>query len=405
MAEFFQGRRLRYQISLQVEGRWQLVAVVDDEREKLTHPFGRSDLDKLEEEVRARARTALATPGARAVKVVRERIRLDGYTQEEPFLLEESTATKPVEKQVSNYSGPLPVCTGFDDLLARPALRAIGLIMRPLLDRLGMTPIELVTLKAMTSTVKRAEGGVTAAITMAARLQAEALKLPVRARITEIENLVDECRERVRVANLAPPPPKLGTIGLDKFVAAVAERYPAGAQRFWALRGVADFIAERTSYPMKLDRLLELNIPELGVPATDLLDEFTACLVDHSDVVRDLLGHQTDLRIALFRLAELAEGMAPPSSAAPEAAAQLALLIKQDRLAKTRDAVWDRLTRSLAGQQPLAGGALKAEQSAIAQVMRDLLPRIPAPFRADAGTALARRQAKTLQAILDEMER
>jgi hypothetical protein len=403
MAEFFHGRRLRYQISLQREGRWQLVAVIEDGREQLGHAFGRTDLDKLEETVRERARAALATPGAKAVRVVRERIRSDGYAQEEPFLLEEASGVKPAERQVSNYAGPVPACAGFDDLLARPALRAIGLIMRPLLDRLGMTPIELVTLKAASSAVKRAENGVNAAITLAARLQAEALGVPVRTRIGEIEALADECRRRVRAADLAAGPPKLGAVGLDRFVGAVAERYPASERRFWSLRGIADFIAESTSYPSKLDRLLELNAPALGAPASELLDEFTACLVDHSDVVRILLGHQPDLRVALFRLVELAEGLAPPSSEAPEAAAQLALLIERDSLPKTRDALWDRLTRSLAGQRPLAGGTLKAEHAAVAELLRAVPPRVPPPFQAYAEAALTRRQTMVLQAILDEM--
>ena len=38
--------------------------------------------------------------------------------------------------------------------------RAARLILRPLLDRLGMTPIELVTLQAATTAVKRAEDGI-----------------------------------------------------------------------------------------------------------------------------------------------------------------------------------------------------------------------------------------------------
>ena len=405
MAEFFHGRRLRYHVSVKIESRWQLVAVIDDERDLLGHEFERNDLDHLEAEVRKRARAALiTTPGATAVQVMRERIRADGYAVEEPFLTEEATA-KPIEKQVANYTGPVPVCEGVEDLLERPALRIIGLVMRPLLDKLGMTPIELVTLKAASSPVKRAANGVDAAIRAAARLQAEALDQPVRARIEAVERLADDCRERVRLANLVVGAPKLGAVGLDRFVAAVAERFAESERRFWALRGLSAFIAERTSYAMKLDRLLELNQPMLGAASTDLLDEAVACLVDHSDVMHGLLGHHADLRVALFRLVELAEGVPPTGSGAPETVAQLALLIGEGRLAKTRGALWDRLVRSLAGQRPLAGGALKAEHAAIAELQRVLLPRVPALFQADAAAALLRRQRQTQQAILDSMER
>jgi|GEM_PF-5770393 hypothetical protein len=403
MAEFFHGRRLRYQISLQREGRWQLVAVVDDERDGLGHAFGRADLDKLEAEVRTRARTALATPGATAVRVIRERIRADGYSQEEPFLSEAATAVKPVERQVTNYAGAIPVCLEFEDLLTRPALRTIGLVLRPWLDRQGMTPIELLTLKAVSSAVKRGENGVTAAIGLAARLQAEALGVPVRARIAEIESLAETCRTRVRAANLVAGPAKLAALGLDRFAAAIAERHRPEDRSFWALRGLAEFIAEPTSSMAKLERLLELNQPELGVPATDLLDDAAACLVDHSDVVGELLGHQADLRVALRRLAELAEGAAPPGAAASGAAAQLALLIAGGRLAKTRESFWDRLARSLAGQRPLTGGPIATELAAIAEVTSDLAPRIPASLQGSALAALERRQARVMQAMLDEM--
>lgn len=403
MVEFFHGRRLRYQISLQTEGRWQLVAVVEDGRDQLGHPFGRLDLEALEKKVRTQARVALATPGAQAVRVVRERIRADGYSQEEPFHFEEAVGKRP-ERPVSNYAGPVPTCTRYEDLLERPALRAIGLILRPLLDRLGMTPLELVTLKAATTPVKRAEDGINAAIAMAARLQGDATGRPVRRRIMELEALADEARRRAREAALAQSA-KLGPIGLDKFAALVEQRYPADERRFWALRGVAEFIAEPTDYGMKLDRLLELNAPELGVAATTLLDEFTACLLDHSEVVRRLLGHQADLRVALLRLAELAEGLPPPNSEAPESAAQLALLIERGRLPKTRDALWDRVQRSLAGQRQLGGGPLRAEHAAVAELLHFLPKRVPPERRAEVETALSRRQTMVLQAILDEMDK
>jgi hypothetical protein len=405
MVEIFHGRRLRYQISLLIEGRWRLISVIKDEREQLNHAFTRADLDKLEDHVRSRAHAALATPGARVVRVIRARIHADGDVFEEVFLHQEAKPATAVERSVSAYAGAVPVCATYDDLLERPALRVIGLIMRPLLDRLGATPIELVTLTAAHSTLKREEAALAAAITAAARLQADAPDVTLRARIVALENLMDSCRVQVRQANLATAPTQLGPIGLDRFVAAVAARYPPAEQRFWSLRGIAEFIAPRGSYPMKLDRLIELNKPLLGPEATELFDEVTACLVDHSDVVRTLLGDQADLRSALLRLAELAGGIVPTHSEAPEAAAQLALLIGEGGLMKTRDALLDRVVRSLAGQRALVNGPLRAEQVAIGHLHTDLLPRMPPPWRAMAEAALRRRQAKALQAILDEMER
>jgi hypothetical protein len=164
------------------------------------------------------------------------------------------------------------------------------------------------------------------------------------------------------------------------------------------------FHGRRLRYQISLQRLLELNRPQLGRPATDLLDNAAACLVDHSEVVRMLLGHRSDLRTALLALAGLAEGTAPADSDAPEAAAQLAALIAEGRLPQTRDALWDRLARSLAGRRALGDGAPKTEPAAIEYLLRDLLPRLPELLRAEAAASLQRRQTAALQAILDEME-
>jgi hypothetical protein len=405
MAEFFEARRLRYHISVEIEDRWQLVEIVEDGRDQLGHAFRRADFEALESSVQMRARAALAKLSGKAVRVMRERLRADGYAAEELFLAESAAAVKPAERQVSTYGGDIPICRDFDDLLQRPGLRAVGLIMRPLLDRLGMTPIELLTLKALTAAVKRAEGGIDAALRHAARLQSDATGAKTRDRLAELEAIAEACRAQVRSAERVPAPAALGPIGLDRFIDAIAEHYPPAERRFRTLRGLAAATDGVPSYGAKLERLLELNRPELGDAAVALLDDGIACLLDHADVVQDLLGRQADLRAALISLADLADGKAPCAGGMPEAAAQLALLLLNRRLPETAASLWDRIRRSLAGPRPLGGDTPKAEQAAIAQLRAELLPRLPDAIRAAAETALAERELKLQQAMLDAMER
>jgi hypothetical protein len=403
MAEFFQSRRLRYQILTLVEDRWLLVAVINDDRETLGRAFERKDYDALEAGARDKARALLGVGGVKAVRLIRERLREDGYGTEEEILNETAPLVRPIERQVSNYSGTVPICGNVEDVLTRPALRVIGLIMRPLLDKLGLSPVELVTLKAVASGVKRAENAVAGAITAAARLQAEKLNLPIRARLVEVEAIAERVRERVRAANALANPPKLGDGGIDAFLGRVTARLPEADWRFWSLRGIAEITAPDTNYVGKLDRLMGLLAPGISERAEDLLDETAATLVDHQDVIRELLGRQPDLAAAMMALTDLAEGKSPPASSAPELAARLAAAIAHGGLAKTRDAMWDRLHRSLAGKQRLSNNTLKEEWLAIHRLQSDLQPRVPPAFQKEIESSLTRRQMRTRDELTEEL--
>jgi hypothetical protein len=403
MAEFFQGRRLRYQILVLIEDRWQLVAVINDDREELGHAFARTDYDALEADARNKARAMLGVNGIKSVRLIRERLRADGYGTEEEILNETAPLIKPVERQVSNYNGRVPVCADVEDLLNRPALRVIGMIMRPLLDKLGLSPVELVTLKAVASGVKRAENAVSGAVTAAARLQAEELNVPVRARINEVETLAEKIRVRVRTANELANPPKIGEKGIDAFLGKVTARLPEAEWRFWSLRGIAEIIAPDNNYVSKLERLLVLREPGISDQAEELLDEVAATLVDHQDVIRELLGRQADLATAMAALADLAEGKPVPASSAPELTTKLAASIAEGGLIKTRDALWDRLHRSLAGRQRLSNETVKEEWLAIQRLQTELEPRVPAAFRKEVESSLVRRQNRTRDEMAEEM--
>ncbi|HVJ52358.1 MAG TPA: hypothetical protein VM689_07845 [Aliidongia sp.] len=402
-AEFFHGRRLRYQILVLIEDRWQLVAVINDDREELAHSFDRTDYDTLEAGARNKARAMLGVNGIKAVRLIRERLRADGYGSEEEILNELAPVIKPIERQVSNYNGAVPICAEAEDMLNRPAQRVVGMIMRPLLDKLGMTPIELVTLKAVASGVKRAENAVSGAITAAARLQAQEMNVAVRVRINEVEKLAEKIRTRVRIANEVANPPKIGKEGIDAFLTKVTQRFPQADWRFWSLRGLAELLAPDTNYVSKLERLLALRIGEISDRAEDLIDEVAASIADHQDVIRELLGRQADLATAMLALADLALGKPPAASSAPELAANLARTIAQGKLSMTRDALWDRLHRSLAGQQRLSNNTLREEWLAIHALQSELLPRVPESFKKEIESSLLRRQTRTRDELSEEI--
>ncbi len=93
MAEFFEGRRLRYEILALADQRWQIVQVIDDHRDELRGPFARQDFEKLERDVEAAASAVLGRPGVAAVRVIRERERGDGFVTKAEILFRKESPT------------------------------------------------------------------------------------------------------------------------------------------------------------------------------------------------------------------------------------------------------------------------------------------------------------------------
>src|SRR4051812_12535938 len=80
MPEFFEARRLRYEIHALAEGRWRIADVIDDGRDAVGRRFDRRDFEETERRVLEQANTILAEDTVEAVKVIRERRRDDGFT-------------------------------------------------------------------------------------------------------------------------------------------------------------------------------------------------------------------------------------------------------------------------------------------------------------------------------------
>src|SRR5438105_4111712 len=58
MAEFFESRKLRYEIHKLCDKRWQIAEVVGDGREQRGGRFGRSEFEEVERAVLAKAKAA-----------------------------------------------------------------------------------------------------------------------------------------------------------------------------------------------------------------------------------------------------------------------------------------------------------------------------------------------------------
>src|SRR5882757_5000428 len=110
MAEFFDSRRLRYEILKLCDKRWQIAEVVGEGREDRPRHYGRSDFEAFEQAVLVKANALLAGGEVQAVRVVRERERDDGFTTTSEIFNRQATGKTEAPVTVSRYDGAVAPC-------------------------------------------------------------------------------------------------------------------------------------------------------------------------------------------------------------------------------------------------------------------------------------------------------
>ena len=403
MAEFFEGRRLRYEILVQADQRWQIVQVIDDHRDELPRPFDRQDFEKLERDVEAAAAAALSRPGVGAVRVIRERERSDGFVTKAEILFRQ--APPPVDRKpaVLDARGPVPLCQSPNDLFGRPACKTIGTMLRPLLDKLGITPIELVTLEITSQTITQQDAAITTAIGRAARAQeADATGVEAKQRDQFLTGLVDRARLRAKMAQAERQMPKLGADGFNVLIDRLKGRVAPDDLRFWAFRSLSAHV-KGTSLYGKLELSLDQMQGDPSPLSIDILDEFIAGLIDAPSLLKDLLGSIADLNSALMLLAQISAGRAPEGAAEDSLPARLAAEMATHRLPLAYEAIWVRILRSVEGRHSLTHGEPGEEWAALVALQRALAETAPDVWQEQLAKVVARRQTMLREELVEKL--
>jgi hypothetical protein len=332
--------------------------------------------------------------------VIRERERNDGFVTRAEVLFRQAPPP-PADKKVAvlDVAGPIPTCRTPDDLFGRPACKIIGTMLRPLLDKLGATPIELVTYEATSQAVLQQDGAINTAIGRAARGQEGETE---RQRSNHLSGLVDRARLRVKMAQSERHMPKLGADGIDALLAALKGRVAPDDMRFWVFRSLSAQL-KGMSLLGKLETALELLAGTTSDGSVGFLDEFVAGLVDAPSLVKDLLGDQADLASALQRLARIAAGEVPSDQPADALPVRLAGELAAQRLPFTHEALWTRILRSVQGRQRLARGGLDEEWNGLTAVHKVLQETVPREWLEQLEAAVLRRQTALREELIDQM--
>jgi len=378
MAEFFESRALRYEIHLLVDKRWQITEIAGENRGPSGGPLARVQFEEFEKGVLSKANALLAA-GVKAVRVMRDRVRDDGFTTTtELFFKEASSSSGETPVTVGRYEGEVPFCTKPEDLASRPACQVIGVVLRSFLDKLGVTALELLHLHPYIRKLNDNYSLVQGAVHQIASAQAKAAGSDLKSRSAALLGFIDVVEAKARAAMGEK---KLPAIEQDfhKFIERMALRYEGEPRRFYTSVGIARHFQGSASFAARLDFALEHLPRETSPEVRGLLDELAAGCLDSSQLVMDLLGYQPNLAAALTALADLAGGSSGTSKSG--GLETLRGLIAEGALPLTAEGLWQRVLRELGRGRPLSRSDERQEWGLLLKLSDHLVAHCPVECR------------------------
>ena len=224
MPEFFEARKLRYEIHKQHEKRWEIAEAIQDGREGFTRKFNKEDFEKLEQQVLVKANALLAGDVA-AIRVLRERERNDGFLLVTEIFFRQSSGKVEAPLTVTRYDGSVEPCSAAEELYGRPACKAIGVLLRGYLDRQFLTALELLHFHPYIRKLYDGNFGlVQGAVHQVATVQTKAGGT-VKARAEALHKFIAEIERKARDAMAEKRVPNLEDGDVGRFVERIKARY------------------------------------------------------------------------------------------------------------------------------------------------------------------------------------
>jgi hypothetical protein len=377
MPEFFESRKLRYEIHSRCEKRWQIAEIVGDGREELPGRFGRTNFEEIERAVLSKANALLAGGEVEAVRVTRDRVREDGFTTtSEIFFKEASGGKSEPPLSIGRHDGAMPLCAEPADLYTRPACKVIGTVLRSFLDRQFITTLELLHFHPYIRKLNENFSLVQGAIHQVSTVQVKESGEDLKSRGQKIYGLTEVVETRARDAMAEKDLPAIEGDDFGGFADRMAARYPGEPCRYFTMVGIARHFQGAASFLARLDFVLAHLRAARPADLRDLLDSFAADCLESSQLVVDLLGYQPNLATALGSLSDLARGEGE-GGAADSSLVKLRSLIGEGKLPITASTLWDRVLRELNRGRPLSRTDQKQEWNLLMKLSDRLLVGCP----------------------------
>ncbi len=338
-----------YDVFIMEEGRW----LIDSHHER------RSDAIDRAEELIADKRFA-------GVRVVSESTR----TGEEEVLLEEkleigekALTIVPIEEA--------PVCGKLSDYFAFPARQAAGRLLRNLLDRDGVTALELAFDYGALRALERNDNLFPRAVQQISRIQAKAVNQKPQIKIDALYAAFAEIKENARTAGDDGQQLKIlqqGGLG------GLVERAPAvdpDGRRLYVLGGLAQALRGRADWGDKIRLVCELAEKAPDELVREYLDEIAAEVLDGNVAITEFFGGFGDSISAYKAIVHLTQGrchVVNPRSCIAEFNALMAVR----PMPVTKSVLLDRVAASVGGYRALTREGKEADEAAFKALIREM---------------------------------
>lgn len=346
------GRVITYEVMSFYDKRWVIDCIMDDEEIAIE-----------------RARQLLLEEKVEQVKVTRQRAMNTGFTTEKAVFEQARPPKGKKEISLSASIRAAPPCDTIEDFFALEARVLMGRVFREFLDKLVITPSELLHNYSYIKKLDATGNLISGAVFQIAQAQANAGLGAVKDRANALHRLVDETKmlardtlaERKRLPILEE-----GQFGM--LCRRAEARFEPAERGYMIMTSLANYLSGTQSWGQKLDQIGKLFSDDVDTDGVDRLDGVIADVLGSGVMVQELLGAHGSLGNALALLADLALGRLQEAPKGSESLKLLVGLMKAHGLTACRRVLFDRLKRELKGTKTLCRDDLNAERKTLADI-------------------------------------
>jgi hypothetical protein len=346
------GRVITYEVMSFYDKRWVIDCIMDDEELAIE-----------------RARQLLLEEKTEQVKVTRQRAMNTGFTTEKAVFEQARPPKGKKEISLSASIRAAPPCDSIEDFFALEARVLMGRVFREFLDKLVITPSELLHNYSYIKKLDATGNLISGAVFQIGQAQANAGLGAVKDRANALHRLVDEAKMLAR--DTLAERKRLPILDERQFglLCRRAEARFAPAERgYMIMTSLTNYLSGSQSWGQKLDQLAKLFSEDVDADGVDRLDGVIADVLGSSVMVQELLGSHGSLGTALALLADLALGRLEDAPKGSEALKLLVGLMQAHGLTACRRVLFDRLKRELKGTKALCRDDLNAERKTLADL-------------------------------------
>ena len=324
--------RVAYEVQIYDKGHWAI-----------------NELMPSEEAARQKAKDLLAQKHIVGVRIVKESHFASDSRRETEIFKEIKQADKDTDFTIQPVDSA-PVCDRVTDYYKTAARATMGRLFTKYIEKFELTPLEVLHSHSNLKRIINMDALVPSAVDKVATIQARVTGEDTRKRREVLFSAIDTLAKRAREAEGKPIPELKGTT-LDSVLARIDAKVTDPDERqFLANVALVKVSLTWQGWIGKIAGLLPLARSEQDERSLAMIDEMMADILMARTVIKDVIGISKHMGDAVLRVLDLIEGKCTPTKfAAVELVELLNALFVEDKLPRSKAALFERIARDLKG--------------------------------------------------------